>query len=88
MLARALKASAAAAGFTAEVRDVRVRPWSSATFTGERVRLELHVGCDAASWLTKVREADLPISGWYVADLTAEAGGGALVVEALLLRDA
>lgn len=87
LLARALRASAGATGVAAEVVDACSTPWSSATFTGERVALTLRAG-DAA-WLAALSEADLPMRGWFVADLTVEAAqDGVTAVEALVLLEA
>lgn len=88
-LGRALKASAVTAGVAVEVADARARPWSSATFTGERVELTLRVAPEAAAWIAGLGEADLPMRGWFVADLVAASlSDDGVAVEALVLRAA
>ncbi|PAX09716.1 hypothetical protein [Sphingomonas lenta] len=85
LLTRALNAGARVAGLRLEVRDARSRSWASATFIGERVELVLSItGTGGAGWLAGLPDADLPMRGWYVADL--EIRGAEL--RALLLQDA
>lgn len=89
VLSRALVRSAAAAGLRVEVVDPRTRPWSSATFTGERVKLTVRVEREAGAWLTGLPDADLPMRGRFVASLTVkEVGADTGTVEAVVLLDA
>lgn len=89
LLGRALGANASAAGVAVEVADARVRPWSSAIFTGERINLTLRVAPGAAAWIAVLSETEMPMRGWFVADLViASTTVDELTVEALVLRDA
>lgn len=88
-LARALCVSANAAGLDAQVVTLRSRSWASATFVGEGVTVRLALEGDRAAWLVRLSDADLPMRGWFVADLTvtrADAAGATL--EALVLEAA
>ncbi len=69
VLARALVASAIAAGCTARIVDQRSVPWSSATFVGERHRLMLATTGNAAAWLADLPEAEFTLRGHLVVDL-------------------
>lgn len=84
LLVRALRASAAAAGVGMEVIHAASRPWSSATFSGEQVDLAVKLGEDASTWLGGLSESDLPMRGWFVADLSVSG----TTLGALVLRDA
>lgn len=84
LLSRALRASAHGAGLRIELSDARSRPWSSATFDGERIELNLTADGAAQGWLAGLGEADLPMRGWFVADLELRG----VELRALMLRAA
>lgn len=88
-LARALKVNASAVGLVATITDMTARPWSSATFTGERCRVALAAsGERLAEWLDALPDANLPVRGCYVAELVVlSVTGGAVLLEALVLED-
>jgi hypothetical protein len=82
---RALRRHAEGAGVTLAVTGWQSRPWSSALFTGHRLSVTCTVdGADA--WLAALPEADLPMRGFYVADLRVLTEAG-VVVEALVLDE-
>ena len=81
-LARALEASAAAAGCVVRVTSVRERPWSSATFIGAQHALVVE-GAGAAEWLAGVSAAALDVPGHVVAELIVEGH----TIEGLLLEN-
>lgn len=88
LLARALVADAARYGLALVVRDWRAHPWASATFVGARHVATLAVTGDAAAWLARLPEADVPLRGHLVADLVVRAGAdGPVMLEALTLAD-
>lgn len=85
LLTRALGVNARAAGLRLDAEGARARSWMSATFVGEQVEVTLRItGGGAAEWLATLTETDLPMRGWYVADL--ELRGAEL--RALVLQDA
>lgn len=86
LLARALIAHARSARVPVEVTGIRSRPWASATFVGERIELDLRVD-GSGNWAARLGDADLPVRGACVADLSVRAAAGAFRVEALLLHD-
>ena len=57
-------------------------PWASATFTGARHELR----CDLGVNLNGAEEADLPLPGHLVADLSWRVEGTGLVIEALTIE--
>ncbi|NNM78255.1 hypothetical protein HJG53_15285 [Sphingomonas sp. ID1715] len=57
-------------------------PWASVTFSGMRHRLLCGAGID----LTGAEEADLPLAGHIVADLSWREDAGGLVIEALTIE--
>ena len=88
LLFRAVARRAPGNGHAIRLGDVRARPWASATFEGERVKIELHGVEPGAAWLADLPEAELKVRGHYVADLVVHATGPSTVrIEALLLLD-
>ena len=86
-LLRALQASAAAAGCAVELAHAGERPWATATFAGARHRVQATAEPAALlRWLSMLPEADLPLSGWFVADCMAEVTGGEAMIELLVLE--
>lgn len=87
-LLRALSASALRNGLSITPCIVAERPWSSATFTGCRLTLDIMVSGDAAAaWLDRLAEEDLPVPGQLVADLCVRhRAAGVACVEVLLLE--
>ncbi|MCC2975541.1 hypothetical protein LK533_02485 [Sphingomonas sp. PL-96] len=86
LLERRLLLAAQAGGQDLVVSDVQSVPWASATFNGARHRVTAQAaaspGLDA--WLQCLPEAELPLRGHLVADLTvlfAAAEGDRLRVE-------
>jgi hypothetical protein len=87
-LHRALVASAACHGLTVRMRTTHERPWSSATFTGCRLTLDLVIaGSDPAHWLAALPEEDLPVPGRLVADLVVTHASAARATLAVLLLE-
>ncbi len=87
-LHRALAASAACHGLTFHPLGLHERPWSSATFTGVRLTIDLAIaGGDAAAWLDALPEEDLPVPAAIVADLiVTRRRGDRATLEVLLLE--
>lgn len=74
-LTRGLAVTAAHAGCSINVTANDWRRWASATFTGARHRLSLAGSPSAAfeTWLARLGDADVPMPGHLVADLTVAA---------------
>lgn len=75
LLARALAASAAAAGCDLAVIGASWKGWASATFTGARHMMTL-AGTDsdeARAWLGRLADLELDVRGHLVADITVAA---------------
>lgn len=73
-LERALLASAREARLDIAIEATSSRPWASALFVGEHVQIRMR-GADTnglAGWLAGLADADLPISGYCVADLAID----------------
>lgn len=87
LLGRALLAHARAFGCEAAVVESRGRPWASATFTGERMVIAVSGGAGLHGWIESLAEAELPVRGYYSAELvvTERTGSGAML-EALLIE--
>lgn len=86
LLARALAASAEAAGCPLTIGDVDWSRWASATFTGARHVLRLSAPPSAAliAWIAALPETEFALRGHLVADLTIAAvrhGGAEIIVE-------
>lgn len=66
------------------------RPWASATFVGERHRIEVVAAGDAAAALDDLEDAEFSLSGHLVASIAVatRGGGGRAVIEALTLLEA
>jgi hypothetical protein len=87
-LHRALAASAACHGLTLHPVTAHERPWSSATFTGWRLTLDLAIaGGDPGDWLAALPEEDLPVPGRLVADLAVTHVAAARATLAVLLLE-
>lgn len=71
LLGRALTASAALAGAPVEIAGDEATMWHSATFTGARHAFDMRApaGC-ADRWLAGLGDADLPLPGHILADLS------------------
>lgn len=82
-LARALEASARAAGCRVAVASLGERPWSSATFVGARHVLTVagEPAAAMADWLAGLADAVPVVPGHLVADLTVNGRA----IEALVL---
>lgn len=94
LLERALGASARAAAVAVAVTGARARAWASATFAGARheVMLAGERSTAADAWLAALPEADLPLRGHLVADLSvmrvARSGDGfTAAIEVLTVED-
>lgn len=87
-LFRALVADADGRGVAIRMTAVRERPWSSATFVGCRLTIELAIaGGDVRGWLAALPDADLPLPGRFVADLVvARATDATAMLEVLVLE--
>lgn len=74
LLGRALRGLATAAGCPVRIAANEGRDWSSATFAGMRHRVVLAAPPSAAldRWLATLPEADVPLRGHVVSDLTVE----------------
>ncbi|WP_374944872.1 hypothetical protein [Sphingomonas sp.] len=86
-LARALLATAAAAGCAVRIVSATERSWASATFVGARHALSVE-GVDSAAldgWLSALHDADLVLPGHMVADVSVERCDGGARVTALTL---
>lgn len=69
LIERALIASAAAAGITLTIENVKSTRWASVTFAGMRHNLEVSGrGAAAAIWLAGLPEAEFALRGHLVAD--------------------
>lgn len=87
LLVRSLIAHARGLGVTVRAESIGSRPWVSATFEGERVAIELSGLEGGAGWLANLPEAELPVRGHIVADLTVGSRtAGTVRLEALLIR--
>ena len=89
LLERRLRISAEAAGVSVGIVAGDATPWASATFNGARHQLTLE-SADAgfAAWLATLPEADLPLRGHLVADLTvAHAADGVARIEVLSVEE-
>jgi len=64
------------------VLDSRSEPWASVTFTGARHVLT----CAAGPELQGIEEADLPLPGHVVADVTARPDKDIILIEALTIQ--
>ena len=89
LLVRALRISARAAGAAMIVCATDERSWASATFVGIRHRIDMQVDHDAATddWLAGLSEADLPLRGHLVADLTLDQHPGQVRLEVLTIEN-
>ena len=89
LLVRALRISARAAGAAMVVCATEERPWASATFAGIRHRIDLQVEPDVATddWLAGLSEADLPLRGHLVADLTLDRHPGQVRLGVLTIEN-
>ena len=85
-LARALEASAAAAGCAVRVTTSAEQPWASATFVGARHALAVEGGPEAADWLAGLAGAVLRVPGHLVAELLIRTVEGGAEVDALTLE--
>lgn len=74
-LTRSLAGTAAQAGCSIDVMANDWRRWASATFTGARHRLSLagSPSLEFENWLTRLGDANVPMPGHLVADLTVAA---------------
>ena len=74
-LARALIASAGAAGCPVAIAEADLTRWASVTFAGARHMLTLTgAACPALSrWIAALPEAEFALRGHLVADLSVEA---------------
>lgn len=72
LLRRAIESDAAAAGCAIAIGDTLMIRWASATFAGARHTIGLAGADDAAlaAWIAGLPDADLPIRGHVVADLS------------------
>jgi hypothetical protein len=93
LLRRAIERDAIAAGFTILTTIAESTRWASATFVGAQHRLTLDMPDDgaAAAWLSRLSDADLPVRGHLVADVTVlsierTAGRATVRVEALTVE--
>lgn len=86
-LLRALARSATHAGCAAALTHNGETPWATATFAGARHHLAA-TGDPAAlaRWLAMLPEAELPLTGWFVASCAAEVTGGSATIELLVLE--
>ncbi len=87
-LLRALAVSAEKAGCAPLLTHLEEIPWATVTFSGARHRV--HATGDAAAlsrWLSMLPEAELPLSGWFVASCAAEVAGGEALIELLVLEE-
>ena len=89
LLVRALRISARAAGAAMIVCATDERSWASATFAGVRHRIDLQVDQDATTddWLARLPEADLPLRGHLVAELTVEQHADQVRLEVLTIEN-
>jgi hypothetical protein len=90
LFARALVAHASSVRLQVTVTELRMRQWSSATFTGARVSVELECadGTLLGRWTEALAEADLPMRGQYLADLVVRsAAGTSMSIDALILSE-
>jgi hypothetical protein len=88
-LARAIALHARAEDGAFRLGEITTRTWTSPTFEGARIAMELHDVDPDAAWLTGLTAAELRVGGHLVADLLAmPLGVSAVRIEALLLRDA
>ncbi len=89
LLERRLRLSAEAAGVTIAIVASDWTRWASATFNGARHRLTLaSADTGFAPWLAGLGEADLPLRGHLVADLTVAARrGDAVEIEVLTVEE-
>jgi hypothetical protein len=95
LLGRALTASAARAGAHIAIARDEATAWHSATFTGARHAFEITApACGLiADWLATIGDADLPLAGHLLADLSVthraeQAGTLHLRIEALTVAAA
>ncbi len=88
-LLRTLTADAACHGLSVIIQGCDERPWSSATFTGCRLTLNVTLtGGDPTLWLAGLPDADFAIPRYLVADIaTPHAGPDGATIEVLLLEE-
>ncbi|MES2339547.1 MAG: hypothetical protein V4537_15755 [Pseudomonadota bacterium] len=72
LLERALVAHAGSAGFGCRIVAESAKRWASATFVGahHRLRIEATACPPLRDWLAGLADADLPLRGHLVADLS------------------
>ena len=85
-LLRALRRCAAAAACRIELSHEATTPWSSATFVGAQHRVTVR-GADLHAWLAELPEAELPMSGCFVASCDVAAVEGGAVLTVLVLEE-
>jgi hypothetical protein len=85
-LLRVLERSAAALGCTVALSHEATTPWASATFVGAQYRVAVGGGALDA-WLAALPEAELPLSGCFVADCTTEPAPGGAMLTLLVLEE-
>jgi hypothetical protein len=87
-LLRALARSAEAAGCATLLTHLSETPWATVTFSGARHQVRAVGDATALTrWLAMLPEAELPLSGWFVASCAAEIAGGEAVIELLVLEE-
>lgn len=94
LLARALSASATAAGLLFGIEATRSTRWHSATFAGARHVFEARVSSSERTdrWLAELPEADLSLRRHLVADVAItrierDVAGTRFTIEALTVRE-
>jgi len=77
LLARALVASAAAAGAPLAIAGSQTVPWHSATFTGARhaIDAEAPAGATIDTWLASLGPRTVTLAGHLLADVTVTCVG-------------
>jgi hypothetical protein len=86
-LTRALAASAAAEGCAPMLTHEGETAWATATFAGARHHFSATAAPrPLARWLAMLPEAELPLTGWFVASCAATIAGGAATIELLVLE--
>lgn len=94
-LVAALTTDARAAGVTLTMGACRSCPWSSATFEGTQLQLDVHAGPESATraWVAALADAELPMRGHVAMPpaldaAVAEGDGLRVTLTVLVLIDA
>ena len=83
---RALERSAAVLGCEVALSHETTTPWASATFVGAQHRVAVS-GTALDAWLAALPEAELVLSGCFVADCVVDPAPGGALLTLLVLEE-